>query len=286
MIPAVSIIVPCYNCRETIGEAIESVLAQTFSDWECILVSDDGTSYLDFLKAQGLGDPRLIEHPGRSYASGTVAPRNLGFSLARGGFIADLDADDAWKPERLERMLPLAEQHGCVQDILECFDATDILGYSGVPDGLTEPLDVASVLAFDFPFHLVVRRDRAGTEWSAHDSWVPDVIRTMGFAAEAPVCWLREPLLRYRVSVSSMSQSLAGSERIDQAYSDIVERLEHGDGFGLDCSARRAALDGFNRKQDLNRHYMEQVAGDAAPMPFIAWILANGYSGLAAEKPA
>lgn len=283
MTPAVSIIVPCYNCRETICEAIESVLAQSFADWECILVPDDGTSYLDYLTVQGIADPRLIEHPGRSHASGTVAPRNRGFSLVRGGFIADLDADDIWKPERLDRMLPLAERYGCVQDVLECFDATGVLGYSGAPAGPPEPLDVASVLASDFPFHLVVRRDRAGTLWSAHDSWVPDVIRTMLFAAEAPVCWLHEPLLQYRVSAASMSQSLAGAGRIDQAYSDVVARLERDDGYGLDGSNREAALDGFKRKQDLNRRYMEQMADEPAPMPFIAWVLANGHSGQVAQ---
>ena len=53
MPPAASIIVPCYNCRETICETIDSVLAQTFTDWECILVSDDNTSYLDFLSWPG-----------------------------------------------------------------------------------------------------------------------------------------------------------------------------------------------------------------------------------------
>ena len=139
-----------------------------------------------------------LSTPERSYATGTVAPRNRGFSLVRGDFVADLDADDRWKPTRLERLLPLAEQHGCVQDILECFNGSGVMGYSGAPDGSGCLLDVAAVVTFDFPFHLVVRRDRAGTCWSAHDSWVPDVIRTMLLAAETPVCRLNEPLLEYR----------------------------------------------------------------------------------------
>lgn len=279
MPPAVSIIVPCFNCRETICETIESVLTQTFTDWECILVSDDNTSYLDFLNAQGLRDQRLVEHPERSHATGTVAPRNRGFPLVRGGFVADLDADDLWKPNRLERMLPLAERHGCVQDILECFDDTGVLGFSATPGGQGSVLDVAAVLTFDFPFHLVVRRDRAGTLWSAHESWVPDVIRTMLFAAETPVFWLKEALLEYRVSSASMSQSLSGAQRIDEHYGTTVERLDTGDGFGLDVSDRTSAHLGFRRKQKLNRQYMADVEGDAEPMPFIEWILANGHSG-------
>lgn len=285
MAPAVSIIVPCYNCRDTICEAVESVLAQTIADWECILVSDDGTSYLDYLISQGIADPRIIEHPERSHGSGTVAPRNRGFQMARGQFIADLDADDIWKPRRLERLLPLAERHGCVQDVLECFNGLGVIGYSGATDGPDRLLDVAAVVAFDFPFHLVVRRDRAGAEWSAHDSWVPDVIRAMLLAAETPVCWLSEPLLRYRVSAASMSQSLAGSRRIGQAYGDILARLDHGDGFGLGDADRAAAHAGVSRKQSLNRRYMAAVEGEPEPMPFIEWIMANGHSGVAVAAP-
>ena len=280
MPPAVSIIVPCYNCRATIRETIESVLAQTFTDWECILVSDDGTSYLDFLNSEGLVDERLIEHPVRSNASGTVAPRNRGFSLVRGGFVADLDADDIWKPCRLERLVPLAERYGCVQDVLECFNEAGVIGYSGVPDGSGEFLDVPVVLGFDFPFHLIVRRDRAGALWSAHDNWVPDVVRTMLFAAKAPVYWFHEALLGYRVSSNAMSQNLSGSQRIDQAYGDILLQLTDGDGFGLGEQARKVAADGFMRKQGLNRRYMNDVESDPMITPFIEWILTREHSGI------
>jgi glycosyltransferase involved in cell wall biosynthesis len=286
MAPTVSIIIPCYRARATILETINGVLDQTLTDWECILVSDDGTSYLDFLLDNGVRDPRIVEHPERSDATGTVAPRNRGFSLVRGAYVADLDADDIWAPERLERLVPLAEQYGAVQDLLECFDENVVLGWSGPPDGNIGELTVQDVVAFDFPFHLVVRRDCTGALWSPHDSWIPDVIRTMLLAAVAPVAWLHAPLLRYRVSASSMSQSLAGSQKIDAAYDDALACLTDGDGYGLHPGDRRAAGPGIARKKALNQRYIREMEGVDTPLPFIAWALANGHAGAASGQTA
>lgn len=279
MPPVVSIIIPCYKAQDTIVEAIEGVLDQSMSDWECILVSDDGSSYLQHLEKLGITDPRIVEHPEPSCATGTVAPRNRGFAMARGNFIADLDADDIWKPTRLARLLPLAHQHGCAQDILECFDENGLIGFSGPPDGGESTLSVEDVVAFDFPFHLVVRRDLAGDAWSGYDSWVPDVIRTMRLADITTVRWLREPLLRYRVSAASMSQSLDGSRRIDQAYEEILSGLIEGHGFGLSKTNRKHASHGIARKRELNRRYIQEAEAASMPEPFISWILTRGLSG-------
>lgn len=284
MAPTVSILIPCYHAETTITDTIEGVLNQTLTDWECILVCDDGTSYLHFLREKGIDDPRIVEHPERSNATGTVAPRNRGFEMVRGEFVADLDADDIWKPERLERLVPLAEQYGCAQDLLECFTETGITGFSGEPDGSVTDLHVADVVSFDFPFHLVVRRDRAGALWSAHDSWVPDVIRTILLAAKSPVGWLHEPLLKYRVSDTSMSQSLDGSRKIDAAYDRVLQDLETTYGFELNEHDRSAAYRGIERKKALNLRYIAEMEGAQRPVPFITWILANGHSGSVASQ--
>ena len=281
MSPIVSVLIPCYHAQATIVETVEGLLAQTVEDWECILVSDDGTSYVDYLAERGIRDARLIEHPERTRRTGTVAPRNRGMSLVRGAYVADLDADDIWRPTRLERLVPLAEEHGCVQDILECFSEDRVIGWSGEPDGSIELLTAEGVLGVDFPFHLVVRRDLAGAIWSPYDSWVPDVLRTLRFATEKPVCRLHEPLLRYRVSSASMSQSLDGAAKIEAAYADVLSDLDLPGAYGLSDIDRRVAGEGFQRKRSLNLRYMEAVSDSADPPPFLAWILANGLSGVA-----
>lgn len=279
MAPTVSIIVPCYNAQDTIADAILSLLAQTETDWECILVSDDGTSYLDVLASRNIRDERIVEHPVRSNRTGTVAPRNRGFEIARGGLIADLDADDMWKPDRLARLAPLAWKFGSAQDILECFDETGVIGHSATPDGGLERLDVAGVVAFDFPFHLVVRKDVAGGTWSRFDGWAPDVVRAMRIAGNEPLAWLREPLLRYRVASGSMSQSVEGSRKIDRAYSDMLAELREGEGYGLSASDRQAAIAGIERKRALNLRHIRLAEAEADTPPFLAWILSGGDHG-------
>ena len=279
MQPAVSIIVPCYKCETTIEETIHGLLEQTETDWECILVSDDGKSYLEFLADKGIRDDRIVEHPERSCGTGTVAPRNRGFDLVRGRFIADLDSDDIWKPDRLSRLVPLADRFGCAQDVLECFDITGPIGCSGPIDGTEAALHPDDVLTFDFPFHLVVRRDVAGDCWSPYDSWVPDVIRAVRLAERAPIQWLRAPLLKYRVSTSSMSQSLDGAARIDAAYEDVLRALDEGDGYRLAGPTEEVMAHGIARKKALNLRYMAEMKANPHPIPFIAWVLDRGVLG-------
>lgn len=99
--PAVSVIMPAYNVAPYIGEAIESVLAQTFADLELLVVDDgatDGTAAI----ADGYAarDPRV--RVVRQANAGISAARNHALRLARGAMFAILDSDDAWDPTFLE----------------------------------------------------------------------------------------------------------------------------------------------------------------------------------------
>ena len=106
-IPNVSVIIPAYCAASTIGRAVESVLAQTAPAAE-ILVIDDGSP--DDLGAALVkyGDRvTLIRKPN----GGAASARNLGIERAQGDFIAFLDADDYWAPNKLQRQLILFERH-------------------------------------------------------------------------------------------------------------------------------------------------------------------------------
>jgi GT2 family glycosyltransferase len=96
--PAVSIILPAYNRRHVIGRAIDSVVAQSFQDWELIVVDDGSTDGTD--EVMDRSDPRirLIHQSNR----GAAAARNHGIAEARGQFIAFLDSDDEWLPHFLK----------------------------------------------------------------------------------------------------------------------------------------------------------------------------------------
>ena len=106
--PLVTVVTPAYNVAKYIGEAVDSVLRQTFRDFE-YLVIDDGSedNSVDIIKAHSGDDPRFRlvagEHRGLS------AARNAGIQEARGEYIAFLDGDDRWHPKFLERQLQLIQ---------------------------------------------------------------------------------------------------------------------------------------------------------------------------------
>src|SRR5437764_13661053 len=96
----VSVIIPAYNAAKTVGRAVDSVLAQTFADFELIVI-DDGSTDSTAEVVQSRRDQRIRCI---TVANGGVASaRNRGLDLASGDLVAFLDADDAWLPTKLER---------------------------------------------------------------------------------------------------------------------------------------------------------------------------------------
>ncbi len=109
----VSIIVPVYNAKKYIKEAIEMVSAQTYKDWELILVDDassDGSAdYIDELIA---GQGKRIRLIRKDKNEGAAMARNTGIDAALGRYIAFLDADDVWRPDKLEKQIAFMEKTG------------------------------------------------------------------------------------------------------------------------------------------------------------------------------
>jgi glycosyltransferase involved in cell wall biosynthesis len=112
--PLVSVVIPFLNAAAFLEETIQSVLAQTYNDWELLLV-DDGSTDASSDIAQGHarrrpGQIRYLDHDGHQN-NGTPASRNLGISTARGEHIAPLDADDVWLPHHLDLQVGLLHHH-------------------------------------------------------------------------------------------------------------------------------------------------------------------------------
>ncbi|MBO9998473.1 MAG: glycosyltransferase family 2 protein [Cyanobacteria bacterium SID2] len=106
--PAVSIIIPSYNRATLISRAIQSVLDQTFTDWELIVIDDASQDNTEEV-VRGFGDPRIhyIRHERNAGECGT---RNTGLAAAKGHSIAFLDSDDWWLPEKLEKQVRRFEE--------------------------------------------------------------------------------------------------------------------------------------------------------------------------------
>jgi glycosyltransferase involved in cell wall biosynthesis len=102
--PRVSVVMAAYNYGQYIAQAIESVINQTYTGWELIIVDDGSTDDTPDAVAPFLVDHRIGYH--RQENRGQPAAENVGITLSRGEFIAFLDADDAWFPRKLECQLP------------------------------------------------------------------------------------------------------------------------------------------------------------------------------------
>jgi len=110
----ISIIIPFYNIEAHIAEAIESVISQTYPNWELLLIDDgsidSGTSialeYCNKYKSKII----YLSHEGHQN-KGLAASRNLGLKEAKGEYVALLDADDVWLPEKLTRQVEIAVSH-------------------------------------------------------------------------------------------------------------------------------------------------------------------------------
>jgi glycosyltransferase involved in cell wall biosynthesis len=128
--PAVTVVMPAYDAAAFIGEAIESVLAQTFADWELVVVDDGSTDGTPEVVA-GYDDPRVrlltLEHSGLP-----AVARNHGLAASASRYVAFLDADDLWRPPKLARQLAVLDSRPEVGVVHT--------GFEQLRDGALEPI--------------------------------------------------------------------------------------------------------------------------------------------------
>ena len=129
--PTVSIVLPTYNRAYCLDRAVGSVLAQTFDDWELILVDDGSTDETPALRREFAQALRCRYSDVASSRLGASGARNLGVSKAKGEWIAFLDSDDVWLPEKLDLQLAALNANPdagfCYTDFFEFDDAWKIL---------------------------------------------------------------------------------------------------------------------------------------------------------------
>ena len=107
--PQVSIITPTYNCARFIEETIKSVQAQTFTDWEMIISDDCSTDNTKEVIAPYLACDSRIKYICNDKNSGAAITRNNALRIASGRWIAFVDSDDLWLPEKLEKQISFME---------------------------------------------------------------------------------------------------------------------------------------------------------------------------------
>lgn len=107
--PKVSVVIGSYNCEKFIRDTVQSVIDQTFQDWELIIVDDCSTDST-CNKIKEIKDDRIKLIRLNNNSGLPAVPRNVGMRNARGEYIAFLDHDDLWLPNKLQKQVDLLEQ--------------------------------------------------------------------------------------------------------------------------------------------------------------------------------
>lgn len=149
--PRVSVVVPLYQTERYIAEAVASVLAQTYTGFECLVI-DDGSRDRGPDIARSFADPRVRVVPQAN--RGLAGARNTGIREAKGEFIAFLDADDRWAPEKLARHVALLDSDPAIG---VTFSASRLIDDDGFPVGLTQ-----SPARREFPSSYIFCRNPVG----------------------------------------------------------------------------------------------------------------------------
>lgn len=126
----VSIITPLYNAEQYIGETIQSVLNQTYKDWEMIIVDDASTDHgIEIVRqySDSLRTAHRIKLMENHKNLGVARSRNRAIRKAKGQYIAFLDSDDLWMYEKLEKQISFMKK----QDIAFCYSACDVIDRNG-----------------------------------------------------------------------------------------------------------------------------------------------------------
>jgi teichuronic acid biosynthesis glycosyltransferase TuaG len=134
--PEVSIVMPAFNAEDTVVQSIASVVGQTFGDWELLVVDDCSTDRTaERVRDIARTDSRVTLHVLERNSGGPAGPRNVGVDRASGAFLAFLDADDRWAPEKLSRQLEFMKREKAVLSST----GYDVVGADGDPVGSFVP---------------------------------------------------------------------------------------------------------------------------------------------------
>ena len=108
----VSIITPTYNCGAYIAETIDSVIAQTYTNWEMVIVDDCSTDETAEIVRHYTENDKRVKYHKLPENSGAAVARTTAMRLAQGNYMAFLDSDDLWMPDKLEKQLDFMRKNG------------------------------------------------------------------------------------------------------------------------------------------------------------------------------
>lgn len=227
--PKISVITPVYNGEKYLEETIQSVLDQTYTDFEYLIVDHaSNDSSIEIIRKYQKIDNRIKIIQLDINKGGPAYPRNEGIRVAQGEYLAFVDADDVWKPHKLQTQINFFNIH---DDIDMLYTGFDLIDENGKPQGRAKNHILKNIfgifmkdskLIFYISFininTLIIKKDTlilfneepfliAIEDWMFH---------ILNFQAGKKGTYLNENLINYRVHLSSLSSRLS-----DRSYRKI-----------------------------------------------------------------
>jgi glycosyltransferase involved in cell wall biosynthesis len=279
MNPRVTVVIPCFNAASFLRAALESALNQTLAPFE-VLVIDDGSTDQSAAIAESYGPPvRVISQANQ----GESVARNRGIEEARGSWIAFLDADDIWLPEKLERQLTAAQPDvACIHTNFFHFGGRrHVRDVPKIPAAKRYTLE--RFFLGRFPIHLstLMVPKSLPARFPAWTRFAEDVVYFLDICRLGKVVLVKDFLTAVRRHPASQSAGPGVVAQWHQTFEEWLRRNQGRlDGDGL-RSLRRKMLDRLmhqtltayykrdGREFGLLRNYLARYAGDPAVQPLL-----------------
>lgn len=251
----ISVITPVYHAQNTLVRAIRSLQMQTHENWECVLVIDDGIDYASWLSSLSVKDDRLVFTHSNTLQSGPNITRNIGKELASGQWIAPLDADDLFYPNRLERLLSAAQETGLSMDNVSIVDdeSNEEIGvaFSRTQHNVT----FNEILQSNTPLLMLFHREIASHQWEDIARGGDTIFNLRALEKAKQTAYVPEALHEYRVHSRSLCHAPGAADHFTKAYEETIKRLQE-DGFGFKTPHfLERVKDMIQRKLMLNHAY-------------------------------
>jgi len=287
MNPLVSVVIPAYNpTSSTLKEAIDSALGQTYRQLEVVIVDDGSTVDTRWLLGAYGGRIRYV----RKANGGPASARNIGVGLARGEYIAFLDADDRWEPDKIARQVDALQRHpaaGLVYSSVSRIDAHGRLqGVRRHPMARSGWVAEQLLLKNFVPTSTVMVRACCFTTLGRFDESrelisVEDYDMWLRIAERWELLYLDRPLVRYRLHAGGISRNTTRSYLGEKLVVEkAVARLGAASAFVKRVYRRRMAALFFAWGQECfsTNRFREARAPFAASVGYQPWNLkARGY---------
>lgn len=230
MSDTISIVMPAFRAEEVISGAVKSVLRQSVADWRLIIVADDGVDYEALLGRSGIADRRIRVLASGGIGSGASRARNAGLDAIETAYVAVLDADDRFQPEKLARLVgALAETPIVSTAITDVAADGRVLRTIGA--GADRLLTAGAHKFVNFSMDSMIGWDRRRVD-GRYDAALPNMndleFLMQLYRTSATSFHIGVPLHDYVKQPASLSNGAGFSERMIAAKTTLRERLAAG----------------------------------------------------------